>query len=204
MGIEIRNLALRRGQNWLFDRLNFSVKAGDIMVLRGPNGAGKSSLLRAIAGFLPPDEGGIFYNQHPLDLQHSESPVKSRWYSQNDGLANDLTARQSLQMTAGLYGGNAEPEQDLFAVSDFLDAKIRTLSTGQRQRLALCSFSLTIGENFLWLMDEPNSGLDEKGHLALEQLLQRHQQKGGFCILASHIPLCDKLPHHILEIGICP
>ena len=61
-----RGLACRRGERLVFSRLDFQLAAGELLLLRGPNGSGKSSLLRLVAGLLPPDQGSLSWSGAPL------------------------------------------------------------------------------------------------------------------------------------------
>jgi heme exporter protein A len=205
MTIKLRAIALKRGSRWLYDDIHLQIKAGEVVVLRGPNGCGKSSLLRAVAGFLPLEEGAVLLDDAPLDLQDAECRLQASWYSSNDGLNGEFTARQNLQIMAGLAGQRADLspalEKDILGLSRFLDIETRLLSTGQRQRLALSCLHFNLGAEALWLLDEPNSGLDADGRAAFEALLAAHQADGGYVLMASHIALADSLPHTTFEMG---
>jgi heme exporter protein A len=204
MTIEIKNLGLKRGTKWLYEGVNLQLEVGDILVLRGPNGSGKSSLLRALAGFLPLEDGQIYYHHHPAQLSGSGRNIKTCWYGQNDGLTNEFTARQNLHLMASIHNATHHIDQilheDLFGLSDFLDRQTQQLSTGQRQRLALSCLRFCAGAPYLWLLDEPNSGLDRAGQNALCRLLGTHQSQQGISLIASHIPLSDRLDHKIFDL----
>ena len=203
--LEGSGIALMRGQRLIYEGVEFALRSGELLVLRGPNGSGKSSLLRAVAGFLPLSGGQISCNKAPLASALQTGAVRCFWYSSADGLAGPLTAAQNLSLlpeagdistvTARLA------EDDPFAISGFLDRHVRNLSTGQRQRVALSRLCFAPSDRCLWLLDEPNSGLDEAGHRALEDRLARHKAAGGLCIIASHHKLSDRLTPLYLDLG---
>ncbi len=205
MTIILREIALKRGSRWLYEDIHLQIKAGEVVVLRGPNGCGKSSLLRAVAGFLPIEKGVVILDDAPLDLQDAECRLQASWYSGKDGLNGEFTARQNLQIMAGLVGQQKDLstalEKDILGLSSFLDIETRLLSTGQRQRLALSCLQFNLGADALWLLDEPNGGLDAYGCAAFETLLGAHQADGGYVLMASHIALSDSLPHTTFEIN---
>ena len=194
-----------RGQAILFEEVSFQINNGGILVLRGPNGSGKSSLLRAIAGFLPLAAGQISCNGQMFDPGSDEAGLTSLWYSQADGLAGPLSVAQNLSL--GRTGGSVEAirnklaEDDPFGVASLLDQQVRNLSSGQRQRAALTRLCFTPSPSCLWLLDEPNSALDEAGHQALEDVLSQHQEAGGLCIIASHHHISDRLHPTELNLG---
>ena len=203
--LEGRAVALMRGQRLIYKEVEFALKSGELLVLCGPNGSGKSSLLRAIAGFLPLAKGQISCNGKPLANVLQTGAVRCFWYSSADGLAGQLTAAQNLSLLP--EAGNISKvtarlaEEDPFAISVFLDRHVHNLSSGQRQRVALSRLCFAPSDKCLWLLDEPNSGLDDAGHRALEGKLERHKAAGGLCIIASHRKLSDRLTPLYLNLG---
>ena len=73
------------------------------------------------------------------------------------------------------------------------DAPVRTLSQGQRRRVALARLVLTL-QAPLWLLDEPFDALDAGGVVALNALLAEHASRGGATLLTSHQPLSLEAP----------
>ncbi len=203
-----KGIALLRGQKQICAGLDFSVSDGEILVLRGANGSGKSSLLRAIAGFLPLTAGQISCNDNPFDAQRLESPadtLRCLWYAQADGLAGALTSLENLTLlpqTAPKTNIEAHLNcHDPFGIAGFLHQPVRSLSTGQRQRVALTRLCFAPSAQYLWLLDEPNSGLDSAGHKAFESMLATHQDAGGLSVLASHHLLDSRLTPRYLDLS---
>ncbi|MBL81407.1 MAG: heme ABC exporter ATP-binding protein CcmA [Rhodospirillaceae bacterium] len=204
-----KGIELSRGQNQICIDLDFSVSSGEILVLRGPNGSGKSSLLRAIAGFLPLTAGEISCNDWPFNAYRQEMPANALqclWYAQEDGLATALTSLDNLSLMPQ-SARRADVEEQLcrydpFGIASFLHQPIRSLSSGQRQRVALTRLCFSPSAKFLWLLDEPNSGLDRAGLKALEAVLAAHQEAGGLSIVASHHPLDSRLTPRYLDLLI--
>ncbi len=206
--VDGRGIGLLRGQKQICTGLDFSVSSGEILVLRGPNGSGKSSLLRAIASFLPLTEGHISCNDRPFDAKRQDTPadnLRCMWYAQADGLAGALSSLDNLSLlpqSARKVDIEAQLSlYDPFSINSFLRQPVSNLSTGQRQRVALTRLCFTPSARYLWLLDEPNSGLDSAGHKAFEAMLATHQDAGGLAILASHHPLDRRLKPHYLELS---
>lgn len=198
-------IALMRGRTLIYEGVDFSLSSGDLLVVRGPNGSGKSSLLRAVAGFLPLASGQISCNGAPLNTSIQSGAVRCFWYSSADGLAGPLSAAQNLCLlpeAGDISKVKAKlADDDPFAISSFLDRDVRSLSTGQRQRVALSRLCFAMSHKCLWLLDEPNSGLDDAGHHALEDKLERHKAAGGLCIIASHHKISERLKPLYLDLG---
>ena len=184
-------LACRRGERILFRGLDLHVSVGQVVWVRGANGQGKTSLLRLLAGLARP-EGGV--------VQHG---ARERVYvGHANALKDDLTVTESLLFLSRLHGfetGAAAIDAALrrFGLHSRRHAPVRTLSQGQRRRVALarlCTAPLTA----LWLLDEPFDALDVEGVAALNALLTEHAQRGGSVLLTSHVPLTLTSPAPIV------
>ena len=180
-GLRVEDVALVRGGRLVQAGLSLAMTAGEVTLLRGPNGSGKSTLLRAIAGRLPAAAGTIECDVPVLYIGHA------------DGLSPALTGRQNLADWAVLNELASDDEAidaalDNMQARAFADLPVRHLSHGQRRRVALAR--LTLGPaSALWLLDEPNSGLDAASSIALDDLISGHLEEGGMVLAATHLPL---------------
>ncbi len=171
-------LACRRGARLLFDRLDLNVQSGQLLWVRGPNGQGKTSLLRLLAGLSEPAEGLIERGTRVVYLGHQHA------------LKDDLTAQEAQAFLVELHGDRADEAQLLAALAHMgVKGKrhnpVRTLSQGQRRRVALARLLLTPPDS-CWVLDEPFDALDDTGVATLNALLQAHRQTGGSVVLTSH------------------
>ena len=197
--LSITNVTLFRANKLIFKNLNLNISSGDICILNGPNGAGKTSLLRIIAGYLPISNGKMSLNGHIFEPLKSHLPI---WYIGHPfGFHPNLSAAKNLSQIASMRKLSMFDE-DRFNVIDFFQQPIRTLSTGQIQRLALSQLLLKSNrqKEALWLLDEPNSALDSLHCLALETLIEEHIEFGGRVIVAAHQPLCEHLSPQIIQL----
>lgn len=157
---------------------DLELTAGTIWLFTGPNGSGKTTVLKTLAGLLPPVSGSIAPAPQPgrggSVFVHSV-PVLFRG-SLRHNLA--LSDREAQQITAAA----AE-----FGLSDRLDQPARELSHGLRQRAALAR--ATLAHPRLLLLDEPEGGLDESALAIWRQFAERTVRDKSFTlVVAAHRP----------------
>lgn len=161
------DVALRRGGRLLFEGVDFELGAGQRLQVIGPNGSGKSSLIRLAAGLLRASKGRV-----------ERSPV---------ALADDAAALdRDLPLGQALQFWNPAPQQGLEAlgIASLGLVPVRLLSSGQLKRAALARVAASGAP--LWLLDEPLNALDVDGAKRLGGLVERHLEKGGAVLAASH------------------
>jgi heme exporter protein A len=185
-------LACRRGERLLFRELNLAVEPGQIVWVRGANGQGKTSLLRLLGGLARPEAGRIAF-----------AAGRERVYvGHANALKEDLTVAESLLFLSRLHGFSSEADAQAGALRRFglhsrRNAPVRTLSQGQRRRVALARLCVAPA-SALWLLDEPFDALDAEGVEALNALLAEHAGRGGCVVLTSHVPLSLVSPKPIV------
>ena len=172
-----RDLACRRGERLLFHGLSLTLGPGDGLHLTGPNGVGKSSLIRILAGLLPPFAGtvgrvgiaALADERLALDPQQPLGVALGFW------AAFDALAGKEHQRAVAALG-----------LGTLLDVPVRYLSTGQRKRAVLAR-TIAAGAP-VWLLDEPLNGLDRHAGTTVEALVAEHCALGGIAVIASHQP----------------
>jgi heme exporter protein A len=179
-----------------------SLKAGEAVALTGANGAGKTSLLRAVAGFIQPDCGGVRFEDAAGGGLEPETARSRHLHllGHLDGLKGQRTARNELTFQTRWLGGTdagAAKAADQLGLTPLLDLEVRRLSAGQRRRLALAR--LIAAPRPLWLLDEPLSPLDTRWRQAAGELMATHLDSGGLILTAVHDPL--PIPARPFEIG---
>lgn len=177
--LDVSNLACRRGTRLLFEDVSFTLGRGEALVITGPNGTGKSSLLRILAGLLEEDAGDISHDDEMLYLGHL------------DALKPQMSVMENLKFWVSLFGGtgNLQAALERFGLGHVRDLTAGVLSAGQRRRLTLARFSCFLGADSarpIWLMDEPDSALDDAGRALLDDLLKEHLSRGGVVLAATH------------------
>jgi heme ABC exporter ATP-binding subunit CcmA len=169
--------------------VSFTVPAGGTLALLGPNGAGKTTLLRILATLAKPSSGEAFVAG--LDVQRDADLVRRviGYVGHQPYVYEDLTVEENLLFFARMYGlrdGKTRARALLDRVGLRAKAcdRVRTLSRGQLQRLALARGILHAPE--VLLLDEPDTGLDEDASALLADLIAERAADGQTTIFTTH------------------
>lgn len=184
--LEAQALTFARNDEPIFGPLDFSLNAGEVVLIEGDNGAGKTTLLRVLSGLLAPTSGDIRLNGEPLTLALLSPQVAL--LSHQSGLKPELTALENLRFAAGLHGlrSGISPTTALAGVGleGYADVPTRQLSAGQKKRVGLARVLMApVG---LWLLDEPYANLDLDGIRLVNRLLENHANRSGAALITSH------------------
>lgn len=187
--LEAQALGCVRGYRRLFADLNFTLSAGEVLLVEGKNGAGKTSLLRLLCGLAIPTEGEVLWQGEPLSRVRPEYHQALLYLGHTPGVKLELSPRENLQFLATLHGHRVDPETlddilDTVGLFGFETVPARTLSAGQRRRIALAR--LWLGQHPLWILDEPFTAIDRTGVAHLEKRIAQHLDQGGAAVLTSH------------------
>ena len=196
--LEARGLGGQRGERPLFAELDMALVPGSVTWLRGRNGRGKTTLLRILAGLSTPAAGALRIAGHTL--REGGHAWRRHWVyvGHQNALKDDLSATEALRFLAELHGA----PHDAAALGGALKrmgilnrqhAPVRTLSQGQRRRVALARLMLSAHAP-LWLLDEPFDALDADGIAALNGVIAGHAAAGGCVLLTSHQALSLEHP----------
>jgi len=190
--LDVIDLACRRGGRQVFDRLSFVVGAGELLALTGRNGSGKTTLLRALALLVRPDAGTIQWQGAEVRAEPEAWRGRLAWLGHLEGLKGDLSVRENLLSAERLRGGPpADDRLDsallAFDLTSLAARPVRTLSAGQRRRVALAR--VVLSQAPLWLLDEPLNALDAPAQAAFRLALQNHLAAGGLAVAATHVDL---------------
>jgi len=170
--LELRGVGHAYGGRVVLAGVEHVLEPGRALALLGPNGSGKSTLLRCIAGLQRPRAGHVLVDgRESCELAPAER-ARVAYAGHRPLLWGGLSARENLELCAGLYGlaaGAAERALTSAGLAEAAERPAAALSQGQRQRLALARALLP--EPALLVLDEPHSGLDEDSSARLDALL---------------------------------
>jgi heme exporter protein A len=194
--LEARDINAWRGDRHLLRDVSFAVEPGEFLKITGPNGVGKTTLIRVVCGLLPAESGVVEWRGRPVTSSNDEYHADLAYLGHLNSLKADLTARENLRFLAGLRQslGDADIDAALDRVGILSrgDLAVRSLSAGQKRRLALAR--LLLSGAMLWILDEPVTNLDVAGIGLVEDLIRQHVGGGGLALAAAHQRLLDEEP----------
>jgi iron(III) transport system ATP-binding protein len=193
ISIRIEHLTKRFGATVVLSDLSLAIEPGELFFLFGPSGCGKTTLLRALAGFNPPEEGRIWFDSEDVTRL---GPARRRigMMFQDCALWPHLSVEQNVAF--GLEAQQTPRKEILRRVGETLDSvrmgdfrgrRPGELSGGQRQRVALAR-ALAVRPRCL-LLDEPLSHLDPRLRLEIRAEIRRVCKEFKLTtVLVSHDP----------------
>jgi len=194
------------GKTHALDGLDLVAEEGTVLGVLGPNGAGKTTAVRILTTLLKPDAGHA--EVAGLDVVKDADALRSRIGLAGQYAAVDeyLTGYENLKMFGQLYhlaGAVAKRRaNELLERFDLVDAATRTVKTysgGMRRRLDLAA-SLIVTPPVIFL-DEPTTGLDPRGRLAMWDVISSLVSEGTTVLLTTqYLEEADQLANQIMVV----
>ena len=184
--VEVRGLRKRYGNLEALRGIDFTIEAGEVFGLLGPNGAGKTTTVEILEGYRQWDEGTV--SVLGADPRHTGRDWREQVgvVLQSSSLYPTLTVRESLAVFAGYYRGPRDPGEviEIVGLTDKRDARVRTLSGGQKRRLDL-GLAL-VGDPELIFLDEPTTGFDPGARRSAWETVRNLRSLGKTILLTTH------------------
>jgi putative ABC transport system ATP-binding protein len=179
------------------DKVDLSIKRGEVVGIMGPSGSGKTTLLSMMGCILKPTRGNIkVYGEEVTNLSENELPFIRRKYFgfifQGFNLFPPLTALENVKLSLKLKGLSAkESEEAALELLEKVGLKERAhflprdLSGGEKQRVAIAR--ALAGNPSIILADEPTGNLDHKsGRLVVEILRNLVMVNNASAVIVTH------------------
>jgi len=190
--IEIHDLTLRFGKRAAVDGLNIRVEAGEIFGLLGPNGAGKTTTIKVLTTLLAPTEGRAEVAGHDVVREEAEVRRAIGYVPQLLSADGALTGYENLMLSAKLYNlphktrkGRVREALALMGLEESADRLVRQYSGGMIRRLEIAQS--TLHEPRVLFLDEPTTGLDPLGRLAVwERIAQLREAYATTIFFTTH------------------
>ena len=197
--IDIHAVTKQFGRFKAVHDVTLSVQKGEIVGFVGANGAGKTTTINMLMGFISPTEGSIFINGTRIRPQRVHTVHQRIGYAAGDmELPSGLTGEQYLDflLSQSKDDHTETTTQLLKRFKPQLDTKIRTLSRGNKQKIALVAAFATDPD--VIILDEPTSGLDPIMQETFLDYIRELRTKGKTVFMSSHYlqevtEVCDRI-----------
>src|SRR5215831_18791463 len=184
--VSVEDLRKAYGSHEAVRGIDFEIAAGEVFGLLGPNGAGKTTTVEILEGYRTRDGGRVeVLGEDPqragLDWRDRIGVVL-----QSSAMYPNLSVTESLELFAGYYREPLDAEQvvGLVGLEEKRDARVRTLSGGQKRRLDL-GLGL-IGNPEVLFLDEPTTGFDPAARRAAWEVIRSLRSLGKTILLTTH------------------
>ncbi|TFB46763.1 ABC transporter ATP-binding protein [Cryobacterium tagatosivorans] len=186
IAVKVDGLRKRYGGVTVLDDLSFTIEQGEIFALLGPNGAGKTTAVEILEGHRRPDGGTVEVLGFDPQTGGREFRERIGIVLQEAGFDEDFTVRELVSLYRGMYPRRLGVEAVIGQVglSDKKNARVKTLSGGQRRRLDL-ALGL-VGDPELLFLDEPTTGFDPSARRRAWDLVEGLRDLGKTVLLTTH------------------
>lgn len=176
--IQTKELTRRYGEKTAVDALDLTVKQGELFALLGVNGAGKTTTVKMLSGLLAPTSGDAEILGYSLVSQTQEVKSRINLSPQETAVAPKLTARENLELIAGIYGSTRKEAKEKaaamleeFHMQEVAGQRAGTLSGGWQRRLSIAM--ALISQPQILFLDEPTLGLDVLARRELWNIIEK-------------------------------
>ncbi|MDD3654689.1 MAG: ABC transporter ATP-binding protein [Desulfotomaculaceae bacterium] len=186
---------------------SLDIYEGELLVILGPSGSGKSTLLNIVGGMDLPTTGSVYYRE--MDLAQAGDAQLTRYRRNEVGfvfqyynLIPDLTARENVELAAGLVDGPLSTDSVLAAVGlgDRMGHFPSQLSGGEQQRVSIAR--AMVKKPRLLLCDEPTGALDNlTGRMILGLLEAANREQGCTVVIVTHNTSISDMAHRVVRMS---
>lgn len=204
--IEVKNLNKSFGEKQVLHDINVRFEDGKTNLIIGQSGSGKTVLVKNIVGLLSPDSGQVLYDGRDFVAMRKREQVMMRremgMVFQNSALFDSLSVLENVMFPLDMfstknYRERVKRAQECLERVNLLDAQDKApgeLSGGMQKRVAIAR-AIVLNPKYLFC-DEPNSGLDPKTSLIIDQLLSGITKEFGMTTIINTHDM-----NSVMEIG---
>jgi ABC-2 type transport system ATP-binding protein len=184
--ISVRGLRKAYGGLEAVRGVDFDIAQGEVFGLLGPNGAGKTTTVEILEGYRTRDAGEVTVLGHDPERPGREFRERIGVVLQQSELWPTLTVRETHKVFAGYYDRSRDVDEviELVGLVDKRNARVKTLSGGQKRRLDL-GVAL-VGDPDLVFLDEPTTGFDPAARRAAWEMIRSLRALGKTVLLTTH------------------
>src|SRR5690606_5962552 len=197
--VEVDELTVRYGDVVAVDGASFVAEAGRITAVLGPNGAGKTTTVETLEGYRRPTAGRVRVLGLDPVADHRALTERIGVMLQSGGVGPGVRAGEALRHAAALYP-QPLPTGPLLERVGLAGKERRTwrqLSGGGQRRLALAL--ALVGRPQVAFLDEPSSGVDPQGRLAIREVVAGLRDDGVTVVLTTHdLDEAERLADHVV------
>lgn len=182
--LECHNLTKKYGSNVALDNISLSINSGKITGLLGPNGSGKTTLIKIASGILSASGGEILVCGNKIGI---ESKKIISYLPERPYFSPGMKVSETIKFFKDFYSDFSEDvaADMLKTLGIKMDAKIRTLSKGNREKVQLVLVMSRKAK--LYLLDEPMGGVDPAARdFILKTILINYNEEAGV-IISTHL-----------------
>ncbi len=184
--IVVSGLRKSYGRTEALRGVSFDVAEGEVFGLLGPNGAGKTTTVEILEGYRARDGGDATVLGFDPGAARKELRERIGVVLQQSDLSPLLTVRETHRMFAGYFADSRDVDEviELVGLGEKRDARVKTLSGGQKRRLDL-GVAL-VGNPDLVFLDEPTTGFDPAARRAAWDMIRALRSLGTTILLTTH------------------
>jgi ABC-2 type transport system ATP-binding protein len=184
--VQVRGLRKAYGDVQAVDGIDLTVQRGEVLAVLGPNGAGKTTTVEILEGHRRADEGSVRVLGFDPAKRERKFLERIGIVLQEEGIDATITVREAIELYSAAYPRPRDAREviELVGLAEKADARVQTLSGGQRRRLDM---ALGIaGDPDLIFLDEPTTGFDPAARRQSWELISSLRSLGKTILLTTH------------------
>ena len=195
-------LTKKYGKLTAVDKMNLTIKEGELFALLGVNGAGKTTLIKMLSCLSMPSEGDALISGYSIKSEVGKVKGVIGVSPQETAVAPNLTVMENLELICGLHGFNKEKRDakikelsDSFNLYNILSKKAGKLSGGWQRKVSIAM--ALISEPSVLFLDEPTLGLDVIARSELWDMINTLKSKATIILTTHYMEEAEALSDRI-------